>query len=117
LIKQVWRVRESSEPVWVKVRNNLIGCKRVLQRWTRKEGGDLKEKLQLKEQELLTLQMQDPGAGREEERQVRDEIHSLLEQDSEDVKWKQRAKENWLKYGNRNTKFFHASANKKKKQK
>jgi hypothetical protein len=35
LIKQVWRVRESSEAVWVKVRNNLMGCKRVLQRWIR----------------------------------------------------------------------------------
>lgn len=95
------------------MRNNLIGYKRVLQRWIRKEGGDLKEKLQLKEHELLTLQMQDPRAGREEERQVRDEIHSLLEQ--EDVKWKQRAKENWLKYGDRNTKFFHASTNQKNK--
>jgi hypothetical protein len=57
------------------------------------------------------MQMQDPMVGREEECQVQDEIHSLLEQ--EEVKWKQWAKENWLKYGDRNTKFFIASANQK----
>lgn len=29
--------------------------------------------------------------------------------------WKQRAKENWLKFGERNTKFFHVNANQKNK--
>jgi hypothetical protein len=60
------------------------------------------------------MQMQDPMVGREEECQVQDEIHSLLEQ--EEVKWKQWAKENWLKYGDRNTKFFIASANQKNRR-
>lgn len=34
----------------------------------------------------------------------------------EDIKWKQRAKRNWYRHGDRNTKFFHAWANHRRKK-
>jgi hypothetical protein len=40
-----------------------------------------------------------------------DELDSLLEQ--EELKWQQRAKVNWLKHGDRNSKYFHAAATQK----
>jgi hypothetical protein len=36
-------------------------------------------------------------------------------QNEEDLYWRQRAKEDWMRYGDKNTRYFHASANQKKK--
>jgi hypothetical protein len=41
------------------------------------------------------------------------EIEFLLEQ--EDIRWKQRAKQSWYQYGDRNTPYFHAWANHRRK--
>ena len=43
------------------------------------------------------------------------EIDELLERES--IFWAQRAKENWLKGGDRNMSFFHAKATQKQKKK
>jgi hypothetical protein len=41
------------------------------------------------------------------------EINNILEE--EDLKWKQMAKEHWLKNGDKNTKFYHACVNQRRK--
>jgi hypothetical protein len=50
----------------------------------------------------------------EEETKLKANLNSLLEQ--EELKWRQRAKENWLKNGNQNTKYFHAYASQRSKK-
>jgi hypothetical protein len=49
----------------------------------------------------------------DKEAAVQEELEFLLEQ--EDLKCRQKAKAKWLKDGDRNTKFFHASANQRRK--
>jgi hypothetical protein len=43
------------------------------------------------------------------EKELKEEIHVLMEQ--EELKWRPWAKQDWLRDGDHNTKFFHACAN------
>jgi hypothetical protein len=69
----------------------------------------MEEIIQAKTKELKELQWVEGSVDLGAENALKDEIHALLEQ--EDLKWKQWAKETWLKNGDRITKFFHACAN------
>jgi hypothetical protein len=62
----------------------------------------------------LTLQGEVGHSARPQIVTLRSEINTLLEQ--EDLWWMQRSKEAWLKDGDKNTKYFHACANQKRRK-
>jgi hypothetical protein len=75
----------------------------------RKTEHNTKKKICQKAHDLAQLPIDSSRKNIEAEHQLKDGLHTLLEE--EDLKWRQRAKENWLKHGDRNTKLFHACAN------
>jgi hypothetical protein len=54
------------------------------------------------------MQLNEGPDQREAIKKLQDEIEILMKQ--EDLRWKQRAKQNWYQNGDRNTQFFHAWA-------
>ena len=67
------------------------------------------EKLILeKTMKLAAIQKEDNSVNMHVEKELKEELYGMLEQ--KELKWRQRAKENWLRDGDRNTKYFHACA-------
>lgn len=90
----------------------MKNCKKSLKAWARnqKEHEEIliKEKLSM----LHHLQLADSLDNEEDEPAMQEELHVLLE--LEDLKWRQKAKTNWLQNGDRNTRYFHAYASQRK---
>lgn len=91
IIKQVWRTKQTTECPWQNVQGNLNGCRRVLNKWVRKQQKSGDQVIQDKLKELQHIQMSKNLNSLEAEHPIKEELYSLLEQ--EDMKWRQRAKE------------------------
>jgi hypothetical protein len=82
--------------------------------WSRAKFRGSAKLVQEKYKQLAVLQCEETPGDRESILRIQSEIEQLLEM--EDMKWKQRAKRNWFSQGDRNTQFFHAWANFRRKK-
>ncbi|XP_042980139.1 uncharacterized protein LOC122310310 [Carya illinoinensis] len=112
IIEDVWKRRVSLQNLMGQVQQKLSRCQRELLHWSfqRRQNAEIliKEKTErLKEEQ----ENEGPHNARIIKSLQRD-LGLLLAQ--EDLKWKQRAKWNWYKNGDKNTKFFHSCASQKR---
>jgi hypothetical protein len=113
IIKQVWKEKHCHSDKWRNLKGKLDRCKTDLSRWNKGRNENVEQEIASKSKILADLQENEESTAREQIQQLQREVHLLLEK--EDLFWRQRSREAWLKDGDRNTKFFHASVNQKRR--
>jgi len=114
LIRRVWAEEVSGSNRMNSLEKKLLNCQQALVGWSSNRPGSEHLQLKLLYKRLGQLQKNENPANLEQIAQIRGEINKLLE--VEDIIWKQRAKRNWYKLGDRNTQYFHAWANQRRRQ-
>ncbi|XP_059446325.1 uncharacterized protein LOC132177864 [Corylus avellana] len=103
LIKTVWSVNSPGPNPWQSFSNKVERCKRVIKRWQIKEKGQVDQQIKKKTEQLKNLQMVETQPEGEKIHMLQQEVNELIEK--EELQWRQRAKEHWLKNGDKNTVF------------
>jgi hypothetical protein len=88
--------------------SKLEACTRGLTAWRKKWSGNKQASIFKIQKSLLKLQTREDGRAENAIKKVQNELGQMLEK--EEIWWRQGAKEEWLKSGDRNTRFFHACA-------
>ena len=111
------RCKEVIERAWdpfkggskFQIQDRIKSCQFQLQKWNREVYGNVSKNLKNKQrrlQQLEALNMLHETAG--EIIELRKEINETLNR--EELMWNQRSRALWMKYGDHNTQFFHATA-------
>lgn len=92
----------------------LQKCQARFQKWGKGTSTSIRQKVLTYQQILPGLYSKPPPWDFIEIKKVEDQLDKALE--DEEIFWKQRSRENWLNWGDKNTRWFHKQASQRKKR-
>ncbi|OMO89656.1 hypothetical protein COLO4_19647 [Corchorus olitorius] len=112
-IRQGWNTAVNGSPPF-KLTKKIKFVRESLKRWNKTVFGDLQRRKKNIEEELAQVQANIHSEGStQKEINLRKEFETVLEQ--EHLHWMQKARSNWIVYGERNTRFFHVATKKRRR--
>jgi hypothetical protein len=104
VVKRVWREKSRCGDIWGALKEKITASQFACRKWRKTIADPTAELIGQKTKELGDLQEEGEASDMEHLNHLQLEVNELLE--SEDVKWRQRAKQEWLQNGDKNSSFF-----------
>lgn len=113
IIKKAWCGQQPIGDPWLNLSSKIDSCQKIFQQWRREHVDKPKRLIKKRCDQLPALQGTDNFGDMGKIAELQDDLHLHMEQ--EELKWRQRAKVDWLKFGDKNNKYFHACVNQRRK--
>jgi hypothetical protein len=114
VISLAWQQHVPTRDSWAALGTKLQQCKIGLNAWQKATNGHLRGLVVGFQKRIEVIQDSEGLWNIAEIKQLQQEVNLLLEK--EDLRWKQREKEDWLKNGDRSTRYYHACANSRRQK-
>ncbi|XP_042962355.1 uncharacterized protein LOC122296619 [Carya illinoinensis] len=114
ILKKAWKHEVPGRNQSSRMVEFLNRSKELLQKWSKQLRKVGRKEIEEKKKYLHRLQAKENRYNVPEVKKVKEELSLMLEK--EDLKLRQRAKTNWYKLGDRNTKYFRTCANQRQKR-
>ncbi|XP_072087336.1 uncharacterized protein [Arachis hypogaea] len=108
VIRRSWQQHDGNRNCWNQFIRKRGRCIRELTEWSRRKFKRADKEIEKKKNEQLQIQKSDmTDRDKKREKELKNQINDLWKQ--EEKYWGQRSRLKWLKWGDKNTAFFHAT--------
>jgi len=113
MVQHVWKEKIRSRDPWGVLKAKITKSQHACKQWKRVRANPIDHLILQKTLQLGALRGEGEESDMELINQLQGEVSELIEM--EELKWQQRANQAWLQHGDKNSKYYHACVNQRRK--